>query len=239
MPARYLAATPGEAMARHFRLLAQLDDSATLVSEWRPQPARRCTELTVVTRDAHGLVARLAGVLSAHGLDILSLDARTREDGLVLDTFRVREVPGAAAHAARAAGGAGREAEGGARGPLRRRRGHGGAARAIVAPPPARGERSQPSARFAADASAHCSVLEVRADDRPGLVYTLASTLAALGLDISFATLTTEKGQALDVFYVTDREGRTLEGARMRAVEDAVRQALDGGPSQGPAREVR
>jgi [protein-PII] uridylyltransferase len=238
MPARYLAATPAEAMAHHFRLLQRLDDAATLVSHWRPLTDRRCTELTVVTRDAHGLVARLAGVLSAHGLDILSLDARTREDGLVLDTFRVREVQGGAptrperfaaldeklkdALEGRYDVAAAMEAR-----------------RARTAPRRPGGPRRAPAARFVAEASPDFSVLEVRADDRPGLAFALASTLSALDLDISFAAITTEKGRALDVFYVTDREGRRLDGARTAAVEDAVRQALGVRTPPGPAREAR
>jgi [protein-PII] uridylyltransferase len=52
------------------------------------------------------------------------------------------------------------------------------------------------------------TLIEVRSDDEPGLVYRLAATLAAGGLDISFAKIATEKNQALDVFYVTWAEGR-------------------------------
>jgi [protein-PII] uridylyltransferase len=238
MPPRYLVGTPAEAMVAHFRLVHRLDEASTLVTEWRTLPDRHCTELTVVTRDAHGLVARLAGVLSAEGLDILGLDACTREDGVVLDTFRVREVEAAVplreprwprldarlqdALEGRLDVPAAMEARRN-RGSRRRPRGR--------AP-------SVPSAGFVPEASPDFSVLEVRADDRPGLVYTLASTLSGLGLDIAFATIATERGQALDVFYVTEGDGRRLEAARMRAVEDTVRRAL-GEPTPGLAREAR
>jgi [protein-PII] uridylyltransferase len=69
-------------------------------------------------------------------------------------------------------------------------------------------------------------VVEVRAEDEPGLVYRIAATLAALGLDISFAKIATEKTQALDVFYVTDTEGRKLAPGRLAAVEAALLEAL-------------
>jgi [protein-PII] uridylyltransferase len=82
-------------------------------------------------------------------------------------------------------------------------------------------------------------VLEVRAEDRPGLVYAVASTLSGVGLDIAFATIATEKSQALDVFYVTDRQGRKLEPTQMRMVEEAVLEALGAEASRGPAKEAR
>jgi [protein-PII] uridylyltransferase len=103
----------------------------------------------------------------------------------------------------------------------------------------ARGATGRPSARFDDGASATCSVLEVRAEDRPGLVYTLASTLSGLGLDIAFATVATERGQALDVFYVTDEDGRRLAAERARAAEGEVLRALGAPPAHPPAREER
>ena len=237
MPAPYLAATPPEAMAQHFRLLERLDEAATLVTEWRVRPDLRCTELTVVTRDAHGLVARLAGVLSAVGLDILSLEACTREDGLVLDTFRVREVQGGALTRPERWAAVDEKLKDALEGRFDVAAAmESGRVRALRRP---RATRFAPTARFAADAASDSSVLEVRADDRPGLVYTLASTLSGLGLDIAFATITTEKGQALDVFYVTGSDGRRLEGDSRRSVEDAVRRALGAEPARGPAREGR
>ena len=223
MPQRYLRTAPASSMVRHFRLLQRLQDGS-LVAEWRTLPDRLCTELTICARDARGLVARLAGTLSAHGLDLLSVDVYTREDGAVLDTFRLSAQGGApvrperwepleaklrAAVEGRLEVGAAVEAWR-ARAPRRRRR----------AP------RAQAVPRFDPQASAAYSVLEVRADDEPGLVYAIASVLSGFGLDIAFAAIATEKSQAFDVFYLTEAEGRKLDAERMRAVEEALRGAL-------------
>ena len=89
-----------------------------------------------------------------------------------------------------------------------------------------------PVIRFDSEASAVATVVEVRAEDEPGLVYRIAATLAALGLDISFAKIATEKTQALDVFYVTETAGGKLAPGRLASVERALLEALTPPPRQ-------
>jgi [protein-PII] uridylyltransferase len=76
-------------------------------------------------------------------------------------------------------------------------------------------------------------VLEVRAEDEPGLVHVIAGALSGLGLDIAFAAIATEKHHALDVFYLTDARGRGLDAEQMRAVEATLDRVLRRG--EGPA----
>ena len=65
------------------------------------------------------------------------------------------------------------------------------------------------------------------AHDRPGLLHRIARTLAVAGVDVRTARVSTLGAEAVDVFYVTDREGRPLEPAHAgevaRIVRDAVR----------------
>ena len=58
--------------------------------------------------------------------------------------------------------------------------------------------------------SSLATVIEVQADDRVGLGYEVARTLAACGLNIVFAKLATEKAHVFDVFYVQDSAGRKV-----------------------------
>jgi [protein-PII] uridylyltransferase len=189
------------------------------------------SELTVTALDRTGLFARVAGTLSVHGIDILSADLFAREDGVVLDTLRVAEVPGhrplrperkARIEAALLEAVSGRldVAEAFERwrsGSARRARKAGGRA--------ARG----PSVRFDQESSALATVVEVKAQDQPGLAYTLAHALAVLGLDISFARIATAKALALDVFYVRDAQGRKLAPESLAGVEQALLEALGSG----------
>ena len=65
--------------------------------------------------------------------------------------------------------------------------------------------------------SLSATVIEVQAEDRVGLGYHIANTLAKSRLNISFAKLTTEKAHAFDVFYVQDQTGKKVTDARRMA----------------------
>jgi hypothetical protein len=51
--------------------------------------------------------------------------------------------------------------------------------------------------------------------------------LTALGLDIAFAKVATEKHLALDIFYVTNEAGDKLADAELPAIETAIRASLE------------
>ena len=71
------------------------------------------------------------------------------------------------------------------------------------------------------------TVIEVKCPDRLGLLYLITRTLSALGLDIASARIATEIDQALDTFYVHDRDGRKLaEPAGTDAIRGALEHAL-------------
>ncbi len=239
MPERYLRTTSAEQMERHFRL-ALWRGATPVALEWR-EVGGHCTELTVGADDRPGLFARIAGALTASGIDILSVDLFSRRDGVAIDSFRLSEVSGhgpvkldrrgrlaaflrdALAGRLDVAAAIERWKE---RSPRRRRRLWGRAARG-------------PSVRFDHEASATATVIEVRAADRPGLAWTVADALAQLGLDIRFAKIATAKALALDVFYVTDDLGRKLEPAVLPRVESALLAALADGVLTHAGKELR
>ena len=53
------------------------------------------------------------------------------------------------------------------------------------------------------ESSLRSTVIDVFANDRPGLLYAIASTLLELKLSVMMAKIGTHVDQALDVFYVT------------------------------------
>jgi [protein-PII] uridylyltransferase len=196
----------------------------SLAADWRSASDARHTVLTVCARDAPGLLARLAGTLTGHGLDILSVDAFTRSDGVILDTFKVCEAGGQPVRTERwpkieadlVAAVEGRHDVDAAVVRARERMGR----------RPRRRPPAIPAVTFDAGASLRSTVVEVRADDEPGLVYKIARTLAQLGLNISLAKIATEKSQALDVFYVTDADGQVLPAEEHGRIEDGLLTAL-------------
>ena len=71
--------------------------------------------------------------------------------------------------------------------------------------------------------SEHCTLLEIVAQDRPGLLYDIGSTLARLGCNIEVALIDTEGQKVIDVFYLTE-QGNKLSPHK----QEILRRALQG-----------
>ena len=91
---------------------------------------------------------------------------------------------------------------------------------------PSRPERPEPVVLVHHGASAAATVLEVRGDDRPGVVHDVCAALAGLGLSIRSAHVTTVGPQAVDVFYVVEPGAGALQDDRAAEAVHAVRAAL-------------
>jgi [protein-PII] uridylyltransferase len=235
LPERYLRATDAAHLSSHFRLVRSRGTRAAAF-EWADRGDGRGTDLTVTAADRPGLLSLLAGTLTVQGLDILAADVFARNDGLVLDTLRVAERPGQRPLRPErrvrlesvlldAVSGALDVADALERWRIQNRK---------TRRPGGRAAR-HPSVRFDQEASAVATVVEVKAPDQPGLVYTLARTLADERIDITSARIATAKALALDVFYVRDAQGRKLDPETMARVEGALLAALSGqgGSSSG------
>ena len=71
---------------------------------------------------------------------------------------------------------------------------------------------NQMPSRVSADNSTsdRYTILDIFARDRAGLLYTIARTLFELELSVSVAKIGTYLDQVVDVFYVTDLQGRKI-----------------------------
>ncbi len=84
----------------------------------------------------------------------------------------------------------------------------------------------EPSVQVRHDASQAATVLEVRSDDRPGVVFLVCRALASLDLSVRSAHVSTHGPQTLDVFYVQEPGAGALSDERSAAAVRTVRQAL-------------
>ena len=78
------------------------------------------------------------------------------------------------------------------------------------------------------EASAQATVLEVRAADRPGVVYLVCAALARLDVAVRSAHVDTLGPQAVDVFYLQEASAGALSDVRAAEAAHAVREALTG-----------
>ena len=71
------------------------------------------------------------------------------------------------------------------------------------------------------------ALLDVQTADYPGLLYRIACAIADAELNLASARITTEKGAALDTFYLTDRSGKKIESEEiLTALIEEVRKRI-------------
>jgi len=205
------------------------------LTAWQDEPNRGYNLVKVCTWDRAGLFSKITGSFSAVGVNILGAQIFTRADGIALDTFFVNDAAtgNLATHEQHDKFDSlldrvltGPEVDLAA---LIRRH--------IVARPRYQaytGERIPTQIRLDNEASDTRTLIEIETEDRLGLLYTISQTLAELALDISAARIVTERGAAIDSFYVRELDGSKVESVeRQLLIEDRLRSAihrLDIGP---------
>jgi len=86
--------------------------------------------------------------------------------------------------------------------------------------------RLEPTVVVRPEASRTATVMEVRMDDRPGVVALVCAALADLELSVRSAHVSTLGPQAVDVFYVQEQGAGALTDERAASAAHAVRGAL-------------
>jgi [protein-PII] uridylyltransferase len=179
-------------------------------------------QLTLVAGDRAGLFASAAGTLSSFGMNILKAEAFANRQSLVLDTFTFAdplraldlnppEVDRLRATVEKVLAGKADVKE------LLRNR--------PKPVPPSRKARIAARARFDSEASDTATLIEIVAEDRPGLLYEVATAITSTGGNIEVVLIDTQAHKAIDVFYVT-ANGQKLSDDRQLLMRAAVEEAL-------------
>jgi [protein-PII] uridylyltransferase len=218
-PERYLTTRSTEQIRQHFEMTERFDEEPLQIAF---QYGAGMNEITVVTRDRPSLFAGIAGALAAWGMNVVTADGFADGAGVVVDSFRftdtfrtlelnvsererfvasVRElVSGRASVETMLAG---------------RRRGKRKAPRMVV----------ETKIDFDESASSHSTLLQVVAQDVPGLLRAISATLSGSGYNVEVALVDTEGETAIDVFYLT-RQGERLTAAEEEVLRAALVEAI-------------
>lgn len=197
------------------------------ITAWEDDADRGYTSVKISTWDRTGLFSKLAGAFSASGINILGAQVFTRTDEVVLDTFSVTDAytGGLVGHEARKrfegllVKALGDDVD---LGPL--------IARHRPARPlyqPVAGLQIPTRIHFDNDLSETRTVLEIETEDRVGLLHVISQVFSECRLDISLAKITTERGAAIDTFYIAEANGQKVLGPdRQKYIEEKLRAAI-------------
>jgi [protein-PII] uridylyltransferase len=243
LPDRYFIHTDSAEIALHIQMVNRLLQSITSaesvsslrpVIEWKDDLNRSLTVVNVVTWDRAGLFYKLAGAFSVAGLSILGAKVISRTDHIAIDTFYVVE-PG--------------------RGPVQSAAAQEKFAKTIEEALVANrdllpdilaqakrlastrylsvssGEALQssfpPTVEVYHELSMQRTIVEVQARDQIGLLYQLAKTISDHHFDITFARIGTERGVAIDTFYIEDAADEPVEDdTRLHRLRDGLMEVI-------------
>ena len=207
MPRRYFVSHTARQIAQHAQVVLSFGPDQ-LVSTSVREMSGGISTLILCARDQHGLYAKVAGCLTAVGINILASQVYTTREGMALEIYRLSTPLGS--EAARRAVWAKldqtlkdvlsgcRELDAMVqhqRRPIGRR----------VTP-----SRQPPSVGISNEVSDFYTVVDLTANDRLGLLYDLTRTLATHGLEIFLSKATTVLDQVADTFYVKGPDGKKL-----------------------------
>ncbi len=219
-PERYVRTRPSKVIYAQFRMAERLtSDRVQLEFEYAPETSA----ITLVSRDRPGLFAGITAALAAWGMNVVTAEAFANAEGVVVDSFRFqdtfRTLELNESERARFVASVRDVVEGrvSAEEMLTGRR---------------RGRRKSPrvevetAIEFDDGASATSTLMQVVAQDVPGLLRTISVTLSQMRFNVEVALVDTEGETAIDVFYLT-HNGSRLTAAQKRELRGALADAIE------------
>lgn len=181
------------------------------------------TEITIIAKDAPSILSKFCGVLSANDANIFDAHVFTRNDGIVIDKFRVIDFISRSVLSQQQCEKIRRELNDVLAGSvgidnLMERHRMKWRRLSRLQDPQSRGAvKFEDHPRF--------TIIDVFAPDRLGFLYKITDAISRLNLDISFAKIATRADGIVDSFYVLERSGEKISSKKRK---EKVRTSLLG-----------
>lgn len=233
MPETYFNTFEENSIASHIRLFraffeARGADGLAPAVRWIPRPDRGHSELWVCTWDRKYLLSKIAGALAIAHLNILSADIYTRGDSLVFDVFRVCDTRFQAVTNAKDT----QLVEATLKESLSREDFdfHAALKKAMDRHKSQLSQELDFPTHIGIDNDTHpvYTVIDIQTPDRLGLLYNILRGFSEVGLNIALSRIATEKGAAIDSFYVTNAKGAKITGtASIERLQQILQRATE------------
>ena len=235
MPDNYFRAFDVEDIVAHLKLFQQLwrniylrDLPATAPAlRWESLPQEGHSVVSICTWERQHLLASIAGAFAVASINILSADIFIRDDNLTLDVFRVcNQKLQAVTDPAEIAG-----VESILRIAVEEERfNFDPLLSSVRRKTKVRSSEIDFPTQVTIENKSHptCTLIEVETPDRLGLLYDLVSCLGRNGVYITLSRINTEKGAAVDTFYVADAEtrGKITDAKRIEQLQQELHEAI-------------
>jgi [protein-PII] uridylyltransferase len=220
LPRRYLTLFGLGSIYRHVRLARGIhQDEVHAVLERHDE----VWELSLVTLDKPYLFSNISGVLAYFGMDIHRGQAMTTPEGLVLDVFQFSDEEGFLRLNAGATSEITRMLENAVAGSVDVPTLLRGKERSLVYKPR---RQTSPVIRFDTEHSRKYTVIELVADDAPGLLHRVSRAISGRGCDVDLVLIATEGKKAIDVLHIT-RDGKKLTESEQISLKDDLERMLE------------
>ena len=243
LPERYFVQTDGDEIALHIqmvnRLLKSIANAESVGSlkpiiDWHDDLNRSLTVVDVVTWDRAGLFYKLAGAFSVAGLSILGAKIISRSDHIAIDTFYVVEPGRGVVQSASAQETFARTIEAALVSNkdlypeiVAQAKKHAASRYTGVNNGEALHNSFPPTVEVYHELAMQRTIVEIQARDQIGLLYRLAKIISDQGFDITFARIGTERGVAIDTFYIESSEpSQPIDTPRLQALRDTLTEVI-------------
>jgi len=250
LPERYFIQTDADEIALHIQMvnrllksIASADSVGSLkpVIEWQDDLNRSLTVVNVVTWDRAGLFYKLAGALSVAGLSILGAKVISRSDHIAIDTFYVVEPGRGVVQSASAQELFAKTIESALVSNkdlypeiVAQSKKHTGSRYTATTTGEVLHSSFPPTVEVYHELAMQRTIVEIQARDQIGLLYRLAKAISDHGFDITFARIGTERGVAIDTFYIESSEAaQPIDTARLETLRDTLTEIIK--PTSVPA----